>query len=237
MNWNQECKQMETPKNKEDIVIEMGDKEQLVTNTTCKTFYQHYVNKLHKKHPSMEKWQNIFPELSPNDRDTWKHIYENVKKSTCSTKLCSFHYKIIHRIINCKEKLVKWNILSSPICSSCPEIETIEHMLIYCTTAKTFWRHFFNWWNGISDLKIDTNRRELGESVLFGFRLTSNEYKLLNYICIHAKFFIYKKKTYENGNLCLFEFLVTLKTNLECTLKYIKKKDGKTSFEKLYNEM
>ena len=51
--------------------------------------------------------------------------------------------KITHRILACNYNLEIWNIRQNNRCDYCKEIDTIEHMLIYCKETYIFWQQIF----------------------------------------------------------------------------------------------
>ena len=52
------------------------------------------------------------------------------------TKLQSFQYKIINRIINCNKKLFDMKIEHSPVCSYCDQTDDIGHLVISSLCVK-----------------------------------------------------------------------------------------------------
>ena len=59
---------------------------------------------------------------------------------------------------------------------------------------------------------------------------------MLNYVIIQAKCYIVKKKQYENLTVCLFEFLLELRTNIKIDLEIWKKKPKFVEKCKLLNK-
>lgn len=51
--------------------------------------------------------------------------------------LQTFQYKVQNRILNCNERLFKFKIKESKNCSTCYQVDTIEHHLISCKSSKT----------------------------------------------------------------------------------------------------
>ena len=72
-----------------------------------------------------------------------------------------FQYKIINRIVNCKDKLYKWKISETNLGTVCKEMDGVEHHLFYCLESKKFW----------SDLKL-----WMLANLNFGFEFTICEF-------------------------------------------------------------
>ena len=72
-------------------------------------------------------------------------LSSNNKVSIClrETKLQSFQYKIIQRIINCNKKLFDMTIKNSPICTYCDQTDDIGHLFFLCKDVYQFWRDMY----------------------------------------------------------------------------------------------
>ena len=105
------------------------------------------------------------------------------------------------------------------------QVDDISHFLIYCPNTKLFWRSFFSWWNGLQLIAVH-EEEALEECIIFGFPGISEEIKLLNYLVIHAKYFIYIKKLDNINKFELYTFLIKLKqtVNMECDIYTRQKK-------------
>lgn len=80
-----------------------------------------------------EKWENHLNMTGIN----WKKIH------TSCTKLCWYHYRIIHRT---NTLLYKMKIICSNICKCCKEEpETIEHLFWSCHMVSSLWNALNNW--------------------------------------------------------------------------------------------
>ncbi len=83
----------------------------------------------------------------------WKSIKINFGKpsSNChsfqhkDTRLQSFQYKPLHRILHCNEWLKNIRIKSESTYSYCNEIDTIAHFLINCIRNKYFCKSWSRW--------------------------------------------------------------------------------------------
>ena len=96
----------------------------------------------------------------------------------------------------------------SPKCVACSEIESIEHLLYLCSETQLFWKSLSNWINTCLNMSIELSEVD----VLFG--ISGNKSKEINFVIIHAKWFIYKTKLREQEPF-LLTFLIDLKYNLK----------------------
>ena len=79
------------------------------------------------------KWEEVFNNLN------WQNIHSLPFKSTIDTKLRSFQYKYIMRILPTNKFLTKCNIISSSLCDFCDrQPETLEHLFWECHFVRAF---------------------------------------------------------------------------------------------------
>ena len=130
---------------------------------------------------------------------------------TRETKLQSFHFRVVHRIVPCNKWLCDITILHTNKCNFCENIDTIQHFLYECNCLKLFWESFFRWWNRISPVKLENivDMNELRECILFGFPGDEDIIVALNYCTLIAKYFIYiQKLVKQNSPTDFYDFLV-----------------------------
>ena len=74
----------------------------------------------------------------------WKEIYVLPFKTTQSTKLREFQFKVLNRIVHTNHLLHKIGKVIAPLCYFCQsEIETLEHMLFDCRHVNDFWKDIY----------------------------------------------------------------------------------------------
>ncbi len=111
--------------------------------------------------------------------------------NTCrETKIQTFQYRIIHRILPCNKWLFNIKIKSEKTCSYCTDEDDIQHFLLKCDKANKFWKYWFKWWTNISELDI-SNFDHLEECMLFGFPGENKIFKVINFCILIAKYYIY----------------------------------------------
>ena len=119
----------------------------------------------------------------------WKNIHSLPFKSTIDTKLRSFQYKYIMRILPTNQFLSKCNIINSSLCDFCNrQPETLEHLFWECHFVRAFWTQIHNF--------CIANNQTFNlcyENISFGL-YNSSSFNLLNCIILLAKYFIFRNK-------------------------------------------
>ena len=182
-----------------------------LSKITNKQIYLTLISKHIKPPTAIDTWINIFPFLELQD---WTTIYRTSFEVTKEPYLQSFQYKIINRVLNCKERLYKWKITDNNKCYTCEEVDSIEHHLFYCKQSITFWLNIKKWMISNLDFGFEFTICE----VLFGFPKHVIDSDLLNFIILMGKWYINKNKSEEKSKM-LFEFLVIIKKKLELMIK------------------
>ena len=152
------------------------------------------------------KWE----ETCASENLNWKSIYNNAFKTCRSTKLQSFQYKVLNRIIACNHWLFNIKIKDSPNCDTCKIDYTLHHFFIECVKVKPFWNSFNQWWHRISNMQqifSDVN-------ILFGVTSTTPIDKCFNFLLIQAKKYIYDKKLNDIEVISFYSFLHYIKNEL-----------------------
>ena len=72
----------------------------------------------------------MFKEKIPHFSFHWKDIYPFPFIVTIETKIREFQYKVLNNIVFTNEKMFKFKMTDSPLCSFCKrEVESFEHLL------------------------------------------------------------------------------------------------------------
>ena len=106
-----------------------------------------------------------------------------------------------------------WGIKESNKCDYCGKIDIIEHYFFYCIECEHLWSMIKNWFKNITKAHILLRVA----NILFGIPYRRSQDKILfnlNFIIIHAKWFIFDKKR-ENKVILFPSFLRYLKCVLE----------------------
>ena len=125
-----------------------------------------------------------------NSHMTQEEFYEEFTiypKATISSKLRSFQFRFVHRIVNTNIFANKIGAADSPLCTFCKkQFETVMHLFWECTHIQLFWKDVFNYINNTFNLNVCITNKEA---------LLSSDIDLINICCIIAKQYIYFCKT------------------------------------------
>ena len=161
----------------------------------------------------INKWEDIF---NFSDKE-WCDIFSMPFKACKETRLQTFQYKIIHRIIGCNHWLYNMKVRDSPNCELCDKDDTIIHYFIGCRGLEQFWESFMTWWKGITGCSIILNEF----IVLFGTNIPTREAEIFNYCIIVAKNYIYEQKI-KAKSVDFYSFLPYLKNKVTASKDYNK---------------
>jgi hypothetical protein len=211
----------------EACIVKLGGKTANLEEISTRQLYWHFVNLVSSRPTSEAKWnQKLDFEI---DEKMWHIIYTNHKKLIKDTNILNFHYKITHRILACNYNLKIWKIRDNNNCDICNEIDTIEHMLIYCSETYKFWQRIFNWWADNINVWFEVGTYE----IIFGIPNENDENLVnqLNYFIIHAKYYVYKTK--KAGKALLdYDFLLDIKNRLLMRQDIMADSKGKSKHSK-----
>ena len=154
----------------------------------------------------IEKWQRLY---NFEDRE-WSSIFTFAFKTCQSTKLQSFQYRLIHRVITCNYWLFKAKIKDSPSCKYCSSDDTIEHFFLHCNDVALFWRMLTSWWNRVVNDDSQINVLD-DKDILFGIKTSNTYICLLNSIILCAKKYIHDIKLSSDQHISFITFLIILK--------------------------
>ena len=116
--------------------------------------------------------------------------------ATIESSLRSFQYKLLNNILYLNERLFKFNVVKSPLCSLCSLVnETVVHLFCECKETVRIWKHLKAWTNGYMNLP-EINP----ESMLLGiWQEQSHDFALKNHLLLMFKRYIYLNKDSKNG--------------------------------------
>ncbi len=111
---------------------------------SLKFVYKDLLKRAKRQHTAkQESWMQL---LNTNiSSEEWSEIYSRAKFCTKDTKLISFNFRLIHRIIATNDFLKRINILDDNKCTFCKrENESIEHLFYDCNITSQFWYSFID---------------------------------------------------------------------------------------------
>ena len=121
----------------------------------------------------------------------WKKVYMLPRIVTIDSSLRSLQYKILNNILYLNERLYKFNIADSPLCSLCGAYnESIKHLFCTCTVTQRLWDQLKSWMHVVISFPSSEPK-----TVILGLwsEKTSN-YILINHIILIFKRYIFLKR-------------------------------------------
>ena len=209
--------------------IQIVDKLLNFHKLTCKDLYWSLVSKKIRIPTAVKKWSEHFTHFKDADDNIWSHIYQMSFKVTRETRLQSFQYRILHRIVPCNKWLFNISIKESKQCNFCDEEDNILHFFLYCNNSEIFWSSFFNWWCKISEVVLD---EILEDQIIFGFPCNTEMELVLNYCVLLGKWYMYSAKMREKNDFDLYGYLVQLKQRLSIEKALCTKENSPQKFVK-----
>ncbi len=165
---------------------------------------------------NIRKWNEILH--TTEDKGLWEKINTLTFHATLDSKLRTFQYKLVRRILPTNIQLKLYGIKENDVCDLCRnEIETYEHLFCDCEISGQLIADMVQWFHPY--LVIQQNL--IPKKILLGYTEipcldTAN---LINTLMIITKYFIYKCKC--KNILPTFRQL-----KLEIKLKYLLEKDS-----------
>ena len=104
---------------------------------TTRFIYECYVQMKCVTPTSVLKWKTLHEDFYMSEEE-WTDVFLRPYICLRETKLQSFQYKIIHRIINCNKKLFDMRIKNSPLCTYCDQTDDIGHFFFLCISQQ-YW--------------------------------------------------------------------------------------------------
>lgn len=187
-----------------------------IIGKSSKFIYYLLVHFLKPMVTSQVKWNEVFPVNTQEHPEYWETIYKTPYKAVRDTKLQAFHFRVVHRFVPCNKFLKNIRITRDDTCSFCPSQDTIEHFLFACPVVVSFWKKVVDWLDREADININVSKRAFP----FGIPENTPQAKVINFLLLFAKFFVYRQKLFHQGDLNFIHFLQDLRKRLQVE-KYI----------------
>ena len=133
--------------------------------------------------------------------------------ATIESSLRSFQYKILNNILYLNEKLFKFKIVDSPLCSLCEtENESMLHLFCECAVTSNLLEQFKLW---LSDIFLFGKRGIDPQKIIFGaWNLDMPDFILNNHMILLFKRYIYLRRQDRHGpNITrLKSFIINIET-------------------------
>ena len=111
----------------------------------------------------------------------------------------------------CRSSLFRAGLVDDDICPLCKlEKQPLVHMLYNCSESLLFWEKFTQWWQAkfSETIVLSVN------AILFGWQQNANNERVLNFILIIAKYYIFTTSVCDN-KLRFDCFLLRLNSKLD----------------------
>ena len=187
---------------------------------TSKTAYQKLLKPITKP-PTV---QNSLINLLGLTDINWKKVYMLPRQATIESSLRSFQYKILNNILYLNEKLFKFKMVDSPLCSLCEtENESVPHLFCECAVTSNLLEQFRLRVSDISLFgKIDIDP----QTIIFGaWNLNKPDFILINHMILLFKRYIYLRRHDRHGpNITGLKSFTKHIETVECRIAFDKEK-------------
>ena len=144
------------------------------------------------------------------------------RQVTIESSLRSFQYKILNSILHLNEKLFKFKIVASPLCSLCKlHNETIIHLFSTCRVTLTLWEQLRSWISGTGILLPESMDPQT--IILGAWNAKTPDFVIINHIILLFKRHIYPKR---QNNHCINIF------GIKNFIKHIERIEHKIDFNR-----
>lgn len=203
-----------------------------VLDRSAKVLYSALVQQLKPNVTSQGRWNELFPINEENRDEYWADIYKLPYKVARDTKLQAFHFRIVHRFLPCNKFLQNIRIKRDDQCDFCQASDTPEHFLFWCPIVQAFWKEVTAWFDNQVDVQLNISLR----AFLFGIPNTAPQAKVVNFLVLFFKFYIYRQKLFHQGSLSLIHVLRELRLRLQVE-KHLTTLEGKKEHFKKWQRL
>ena len=180
----------------------------------AKLFYNVFLKKKERVPTGVTRWTGEADPICCNNEEFWTNTFSMAFSVTRETYLQTFQYKILHQIIACQKKLKEMKIVQKEKCLYCTNEDDVRHFFYSCPNVSAFWSSFFRWWNGLGDITIASDYKDVEQSIIFGFQARGDIFSVLNYCILIGKHHIYKNRKHNNNSIDFLQYLFYLKSKL-----------------------
>lgn len=205
------------------LYIQEEEQPKDIGSLSAKGMYGRIVTLRRKSNAAYTRWLEGEDGLRIPDAQEWSNICRRAFSSSRETKLQSFQYRILNRILPCRVFLKRIKISDTDTCRFCQEQDTVAHFLVKCSLVRDFWRGVCKWFGESVNLYLD--RLSDGE-IVFGLPHSCHKSRVINFILVHVRFYIYRQKLYHDGRLSLVQWLTEFRYKLKIE-EWISRRIGK----------
>ena len=197
---------------------------------TTKFIYECYVQMKYVTPTYVLKWKTLHVDFDMS-KEEWADVFLRPYICLRETKLKSFQYKIINRIINCNKKLLDMKIKNSPVCSYCDQTDDIGHFFFMCKDVYDFLKRIYTWWNTFDHDDVDFPAFPNVKTVIFGSQsqCITETVAVLNFCMFHIKYYIHRQRLFQDNVFHLHEIQKRYSQNWKSKKTSVKKKRKTTN--------
>lgn len=189
-----------------------------------KMMYRALILQANTQSTAFRRWSE--PESQPlqiKSKEEWNEANLSVYRATRETKLQSLHFKIINRTVPCNKFLKQIRIKNTDACEICHLEDTILHFFLDCASVRTFWASLCDWFDRVEYLALETLSPK---EFLFGVPRTFKKERIVNFILINVKFFVFRQRLFHGGKLEILQWLREFRGKLQVE-RHINLAEGK----------
>ena len=132
-----------------------------------------------------------------------------------------------------QSSLFRARITDTDVCPLCNlESQSLKHMLITCSVSSSFWTCFSNWCHEKLNHKLPLSE----STILYGWHKESNNWEVLNYCLIVAKYNIFATSV-RNGILDFDSFLLRLNNKIDILRTIAFRSNRLSQFKKTWDKL
>ncbi len=135
-------------------IIHINNKNITIEKTTCKDFYWHIINTDTHIPTSIHKWSDHYTNFHNAENNVWSKIFKFPFKTVRDTKIQTFQYNIVHRVIPRNHWLCSIKVKEIKACDYCGKTDDIVHFFKNYPKVNEFWSYWINWWEYLSGIAI-----------------------------------------------------------------------------------
>lgn len=231
LHWRTMLTDQPTPSANQTSDFDIKVKEQDPVNAStigAKALYSLILEGHDTVSTAYQRWTEDRDAIMLNNPEEWNDTCRSSFQATRETKLQSFHFKVINRILPCASYLCRIRIKDSEWCTYCDETDTITHFLFSCAKVKPFWKTICDWFGKETDLYLD---QLSAKEYVIGLPKGTHQRDTINTILLAIKFYIYRQKLFHEGDLDFCQWLLEFKMKLRAE-EWIRKRIGSKPFSR-----
>lgn len=195
-----------------------------------KRLYSKLITDNSKPNTAFQRWREGDDGLQLADQMEWANACSRIFQATRATKIQSFQYKLLNRLLPEKVFLKRLRKSDTDQCEYCNKKDSISHFLFTCNKVQRFWTTLCTWFAQVDNVYLD--RLSLKEKV-FGIAKDCHKSRIINTVLIHVRYFIHRQKLFYDGQLKLTQWLREFRKALKVE-EWICNRTGKARHFKIW---